>query len=199
MSTPRKPSGARRAPSPRQAVPTRLVISASPDIPVRLSLCAKGADPFFVTAGESTPIRPGKYAVVGQWRPNWEGRIFGGYVYLTPPLSVDCVVSVPEEGGDVAVDATLDCFALSLGKNCARYRIRGYDGSMMDLNWTRDGHCFIQGAWAYPPLDITAVALPGGAPRTYHVVTTQPQENSDAVRVEYGKAYAFDAVLEEKD
>lgn len=196
MSTPRKP-GARRAPSSRPTPPSveaRLFVANAPDIPVQLALCARGGKPFFVTAGQTVSLPAGKYAAAGNWFPNWDGRIFGGYVYPSPPLSVDCLVTIPEEGGDVPVEARFFCFALSLGKGCDHYRVRGYDGAMMRLPWMRDGRCFIQGAWSYPPLTIVAVPEPyqGLMEKSYEIVTDTAQMSDDVSLVQYGKTYAFD-------
>lgn len=203
MSTQRKP-GARRSPAARPAPPmveARLVIDLAPELPVVLALCAKGGQPFTLTAGQTVLIPAGEYVAVGKWRPNWDGRIFGGFVYPTPPLSVDSAVVIPPEGGEVLVHARMDCFGLELSPGCNHYQIRGYDGAMMYLPWMRDGRCFISGAWSYPPLTLAAVPGGGRVPRSYELVSDPAQVRDGVLLVEYGTTYAFkaEAGVEEKE
>ena len=195
MSTSRKPKGA--APSktaaPQAPVEVCLVIKGYPALPVTLTVCkARSADIILVPAGEMVFLPPGKYAVIGAWSPNWDGRVFGGgFVYTNPPLTIDCTVTIPQDGGLVEVEPRLDCFCLSLGEGCEKYRIRGYDGAMMDLPWMRGGRCYLQGQWAFPPLTVTAIEK--DSQHTYELVTAPSDDAPDAVLVEYGQTYVLSA------
>lgn len=171
-------------------VPVRFILSDAPGAPARLAVSGKGVKgALFITAGSTISIAPGRYAVVGEWSPNWDRRVFGGYAYSTPPLSVDCTVVVPEEGGDVPVPGVLRCFALTLGEDCERYLIRGYDGVMSPIKVP----CFISGAWAVPSLDLISIPTPesGRGAKRYSLVTDAGRAKPGQMVLEYGKTYSF--------
>ena len=175
---------------PKSPVPVRFVIAGAPGVPVRLSISWKGSsDALLITAGETVNLAPGSYSVLGDWSPNWDRRIFGGYVYSTPPLSVDCVVVVPAGGGDVAVPSKMRCFALEFGEDCESYRVRGYDGVMSPLKVP----CFISGGWGFPSLDLTAIPTPesGRVAKTYKLVTLDLAVKPGNTLVEAGMTYRF--------
>lgn len=190
MSAKKKNTAAVRPAQQVTTVPVRFILSDAPGAPARLAVSVKGSqDALFITAGENTSLAPGRYAVVGEWSPNWDRRVFGGYAYSTPPLSVDCTVVVPEEGGDVPVPGVLRCFALTLGEDCERYLIRGYDGVMSPIKVP----CFISGAWAFPALDLIAIptAESGRGAKRYSLVTDAGCAKPGQVVPEYGKTYSF--------
>lgn len=189
MSTQKKSSGARKA-APQTPVPVRFVIKEAPGVPVSLAVSGKGSgEAILVTAGAQVAILPGRYAVIGDWSPNWDRRVFCGYVYSTPPLSVDCVVVVPKGGGDIEIQARLRCFSIALGADCESYLVRGYDGYMSPLKTP----CYIAGEWAVPALDINVIPTPesGRRVKNYKLVTLDLAAKDGKTLVENGKTYTF--------
>lgn len=188
----KKTSAAKKAAAtgPKPPVQVQFILADAPGAPARLVVSGKGVSgALFITAGSTVSIAPGRYAVVGEWSPNWDRRVFGGYAYSTPPLSVDCTVVVPEAGGDVPVPGVLRCFALTLGEDCERYMIRGYDGVMSPIKVP----CFISGSWASPALDLIAIPTPesGRVAKRYSLVTDAGRAKPGQVVLEYGKTYSF--------
>lgn len=196
MSAKKKTSVARSA-APSNPVSVCFNVKGAPGVPVRLAVAGAGApDGLLVTAGEPVSLVPGRYALVGDWSPNWDRRIFCGYVYSTPPLSVDCNVVVPEDGGDVEVPARMRCFTLRLGYDCESYRVRGYDGIMSPLQ----APCYIAGSWSLPALDLTAIPTPesGRRAKTYALVTDGQAARLGQFVVENGRTYSFTPEPKEK-
>lgn len=182
----KKTTAAKKAVSeePKNPVPVRFIIAGAPDVPVRLSLARKGdAKAMLIAAGEEVSLVPGRYAVVGQWSPNWDRRVFCGYVYSTPPFSVDCSVVVPKDGGDVVIMPQMRCFALVPEDGCESYLIRGYDGYMSKVKTP----CFISGSWSHPALTVATIQ-PNSKQSQYELVSA---ETEGCFAVENGKWYAF--------
>lgn len=188
MATKKTSAATKAAPAePKSPVSVRFIVAG---VPITLAVSGKGdSKAMLITAGEEISLSPGRYAVVGEWSPNWDRRVFCGYVYSTPPLSVDCTVVVPAAGGDVEVPYKMRCFALELGEDCERYLVRGYDGVMSPLKVP----CFMSGWWGVPALDITAIPTPesGRTAKNYSIVTSELAAKPGQIVVENGNTYSF--------
>lgn len=182
--------------TPPAASGVRIVIDGTPrDLRIPLTLIRRdGTGRCVVMSGERANVEPGDYTVTGAYAPTEDGRVFGGRVYTAPPFTVIGSVAVSPLTDECLVGMTYDCFALVVDPGKASgYRVRGYAGAMIDLNWMADAGgvmvAYVSGSWSYPGLTLSVVpAGQEGRGAVYELVT---DPSGEGALVQYGKWYSF--------